>query len=383
MRRRRKMKEKEVEEIEDSLDEWLDEDIEQPTEKQMRLIQLLMSNREGAEDVRKRYTVLTKKTAGKLISELVTLPKKNEKIKEEKKEKEVVLDDFALDKKISESLIKEILEMAKTGKVDILGYLRKKHGKESIEELSEDEGKMLKKELEDYLAKKNAKGEKRIGDYVIRSIENGFFEVKKIDGTTYTVHPIEGLCDCPDMRFRTKDSCKHIRMVQEAFPDIKKELEEREVARSRVIERVPIEASFEPIDRWDKDMIIKHLTDETIQKYYVYEFEQDGKIIIGLTSDCVVDLAHWIGGIETVDEHILDAGDKYMAKVTVKDTTRDFSVSGFAEESKWFGKGRVNKFAARIAFRKAQRNALRRLIPKFIEEAIIQRYKEIKERKEK
>jgi len=301
---------------------------------------------------------------------------------EEENNKDLDLESFL------RSDVDEIRELMKAHNISeeiTLRYIRRVFHKESLEELNEEEIKKLRSAMERYIEKKR-KGEKkeekgiRVNGYRIVREENGIFHVVKDDGTTYTVNPFEGLCDCPDMRFRTRNECKHIRMIIEHVPEVKKKIEEKEKERGVVMEKMEtaLATSFEPIDRWNKEEVLSKLTDTVIQKYYVYEFEQDGRSVIGLTADCVVDIAHWIGGIETVDEHVMDAGDKYMAKVTVKDKARDFVVSGFAEELKWYGKGRPNKFAARIAYRKAQRNALLRLIPKPLIDVIIQRYKELK-----
>ena len=282
---------------------------------------------------------------------------------------------------ISISQTRDIENLRIKARVKIDKFLNRKFGKNNLNELSMSEADYLEKELERYVRDKEYKNEEgiQINGYKIRQIENGFFEVSK-NGAIYNVNPVEGLCDCPDMKYRTKTQCKHIEMIINNFPEVKKQIEERE-KRSEEIEALKVKESqtgdFVPIDRWDEREIVQKLTDEKIKKYYVYEFEQRGKMIIGLTADCITDIAHWMGGIETIDEHIMEVGDKFMAKVTVKDMTRDFSVSGFAEEPKCFSKGYENKFAGRVAYRKAQRNALRRLIPKFIEERIIERYKEI------
>jgi len=300
----------------------------------------------------------------------------SEEIFEEAEEELAITDK---QKEITDKQKEKIESLKQTLNVKVEGYIMKTFKKSDLRQLTFDEAEKLLAALSDYAKKK---GYREVKNYIIKKDPEiqDLFEVKKENGTTYLVNPVEGLCDCPDMRFRAKTKCKHIDMVLDIFPEIKKELEEKEKAREAVTEKIM--QDFVPIDRWSKEEILKQLTDEIIQKYYVYDFEQEGRRVVGLTADCVIDIAHWIGGIETVDEHVFEMGDKVVAKVTVRDVTRDFTVSGFAEESKWFdaGKKKPKRFAERIAFRKAQRNALKRLIPKFVEETILQKYEEIKEK---
>lgn len=286
---------------------------------------------------------------------------------------------FEEEKRITKELIDEIEGLRREMGVNVRTYIKEHYNKEALDELTMEEGEELMKALKAYGEKKGIKRIYKEGkQYRITALEDGFFEVKKDDGTVYTTNPHEGLCDCPDMRFRSKERCKHIDLILEAFPEVKEEIEEREKLRSEVTEKKPALIEFTPIDRWDSREVMARLTDEVIRKYYVYEFEREGKTLTGVTADCATDLAHWIGGIEEVDSHVMETKDKYMAKVTVRDNTRDFTVSGVAEAEKWFSGGRPNRHAAKIAYRKAQRNALRRLIPKQIEEIIIQRYKDLK-----
>ena len=157
---------------------------------------------------------------------------------------------------ISISQTRDIENLRIKARVKIDKFLNRKFGKNNLNELSMSEADYLEKELERYVRDKEYKNEEGIpiNGYKIRQIENGFFEVSK-NGAIYNVNPVEGLCDCPDMKYRTKTQCKHIEMIINNFPEVKKQIEERD-KRSEEIEALKVGESkageFIPIDRWDE-----------------------------------------------------------------------------------------------------------------------------------
>ena len=125
-------------------------------------------------------------------------------------------------------------------------------------------------------------------------------------------------------------------------------------------ELVPV-AEYEVLDQVDDQAIVEMMTGQAIRDY-VYSFNQGGKVVEGLTLAGINEAANRRGGIQ-VDEIQYDEREQswlVIAKAT--DTLTGSSRYGAYEQAKRTG-SRADPFAFTKAVHKAQRNAIKQLLP--------------------
>lgn len=206
---------------------------------------------------------------------------------------------------------------------------------------------------------------KVVEDYVITKLDETRFRVYNIlEDKSYVVEPYEMVCSCPDWKFRGVErgfKCKHVSLVQEQFGIKPKEIVPAEPAEeiSIIVDQGRLLIEMEP-----------YLRDEIVERY-VYAFESRGKEITGLTAAGARDLAHMIAEryslpIELGDLYVVDAGDKWVAKVKV--TIGNFTAYGTGDCDK------SKPFAYRIAASCSLRNAYRAVVPEMLQRAAIDKF---------
>ena len=133
------------------------------------------------------------------------------------------------------------------------------------------------------------------------------------------------------------------------------------MAEEKKEEMVPVTAEYEVVDQVDDQAIIELMTGQTIQDY-VYSFKQGGRTIEGLTLAGINEAANRRGGIQVEEIKYEEQENSWIATAKAIDTITGSSRYGAYEQPKMNG-SRPDPFAFTKAIHKAQRNAIKQLIP--------------------
>ena len=133
------------------------------------------------------------------------------------------------------------------------------------------------------------------------------------------------------------------------------------MAEEKKDEMVPVTAEYEVVDQVDDQAIIELMTGQTIQDY-VYSFKQGGRTVEGLTLAGINEAANRRGGIQVEEINYEEQENSWIATAKAVDTITGSSRYGAYEQAKMNG-GRPDPFAFTKAIHKAQRNAIKQLIP--------------------
>ena len=126
-------------------------------------------------------------------------------------------------------------------------------------------------------------------------------------------------------------------------------------------EHLPVAAEVEVIDSVDDQAIVEMMTGQTIQDY-VYSFKQGGRVVEGLTLAGINEAANRRGGIQVNNIEYKETDKSWMATAQAVDTIIGNSRYGAYEQPKMIG-GRPDPYAFTKAIHKAQRNAIKQLLP--------------------
>ena len=133
------------------------------------------------------------------------------------------------------------------------------------------------------------------------------------------------------------------------------------MAEEKNNEMVPVAAEYEVVDQVDDQAIIELMTGQTIQDY-VYSFKQGGRTVEGLTLAGINEAANRRGGIQIEEVNYEEREHSWIATAKAVDTITGSSRFGAYEQPKMAG-NRPDPFAFTKAIHKAQRNAIKQLIP--------------------
>ena len=125
-------------------------------------------------------------------------------------------------------------------------------------------------------------------------------------------------------------------------------------------ELVPV-ADYEVLDQVDDQAIVEMMTGQSIQDY-VYSFKQGGKTVEGLTLAGINEAANRRGGIQVDDVQYEEREHSWLATAKATDTVTGSSRYGAYEQPKRMG-SRDDPHAFTKAIHKAQRNAVKQLLP--------------------
>ena len=125
-------------------------------------------------------------------------------------------------------------------------------------------------------------------------------------------------------------------------------------------ELVPV-ADFEVLDQVDDQAIVEMMTGQAIQDY-VYSFKQGGKTVEGLTLAGINEAANRRGGIQVDDVQYEERDQSWLVIAKATDTVTGSSRYGAYEQAKRMG-NREDPHAFTKAIHKAQRNAVKQLLP--------------------
>ncbi len=126
-------------------------------------------------------------------------------------------------------------------------------------------------------------------------------------------------------------------------------------------EIVPVAAEYEVVDQVDDQAIVELMTGQTIQDY-VYSFKVGGRLIEGLTLAGINEAANRRGGIQVEEMEYEERENSWIATVKAVDTITGNSRWGAYEQPKMNG-NRPDPYAFTKAIHKAQRNAIKQLLP--------------------
>ena len=154
---------------------------------------------------------------------------------------------------------------------------------------------------------------------------------------------------------------------------------EGEVTRTADVVRLPVEVedSATEIARLDDRSIIAAMQGAAIEDY-VYSFRQGGKVVEGLTLEGINECANQRGGIDVDLISVEDEEDCFKAMVKATDTLTGSARIGAYLQPKVTksakGGTRVNEFAYTMAVHKAQRNAVKQLLPVAVMKRVMAHY---------
>ena len=137
--------------------------------------------------------------------------------------------------------------------------------------------------------------------------------------------------------------------------------------------------SPDQINQRDDQEIVQMMTGQAIDAY-VYSFRQGGKTVEGLTLAGVNEAANRRGGIQVEEAEYEDRENSWIAVVKATDTLTGNSRYGACEQPKKQG-GRDDPYAFTKAVHKAQRNAVKQLLPTPVIQEVIDFYRQAKGRR--
>jgi len=205
---------------------------------------------------------------------------------------------------------------------------------------------------------------------------------------TYTVDPINKTCTCKDFNHRAKrGTCKHIEYIinhEKIRPFLPEQIQQNtpvEISSSHNGTNggsTMFDSPFSIMERKDENQILEELKGNVIQEF-VYSFKQGPRDITGLSYAGVKQIALEMGNIHCCEPVISEMNGSWVCKVKVVDTYRNMEMWGVSCQPKlmktqWGPK--EDDFGLQKAVSKAERNALRKLMP---EKLIVEMIKEWKQ----
>ena len=135
--------------------------------------------------------------------------------------------------------------------------------------------------------------------------------------------------------------------------------------------------AYELLDRRDEEQILAEIKGNIITEMF-YSFPLDGRTVTGVSWVGTKEIARQYGGIDVEFIRVEETEDCFAAVVKARDTRRGTSLLGTASQAKVVqtrSGERVDRFAYTKAVSKAQRNAIRAIIP---ERFLIEMYEHFK-----
>lgn len=160
-----------------------------------------------------------------------------------------------------------------------------------------------------------------------------------------------------------------------------KERYAREKEHTEKKDIAPVNSEQEPyilMDKRDDEQIISEIQGRVLDEY-VYSFPGHHGEVVGLSWAGVKEVARRMGNISIEEIKITETEDTYRVLAKAKDTVRGITMYGVSEVSKTMTlrDGRVvpDTFALQKAVSKAQRNAIRALIPETVIKTMIDEFR--------
>jgi len=207
-------------------------------------------------------------------------------------------------------------------------------------------------------------------------------------GGKYTVDLINQTCTCPDFKHRTNGgTCKHIDYLlnhERIKPYLPTQITEKPSVLSSSHNgnngnggTMNFDSPFSIMERKDEDQILSEMKGNVIQEF-VYSFKQGQREITGLSYAGVKQIALEMGNIHCSEPVISELNGSFVCKVKAVDVAKNLEMWGVSSQPKQMKTRWGNQsddFAVQKAVSKAERNALRKLMP---ERLIVEMIKEWK-----
>lgn len=136
---------------------------------------------------------------------------------------------------------------------------------------------------------------------------------------------------------------------------------------------VPVVETEAEIVQLDEQQIVATLVGQAMPDY-IYKFKQGGKEVVGLTIEGINEAANQRGGITVHLEQVTEKDSSWLAVVKAIDTIRGNERYGAFEQSKTHPTGGDDPYAFTKAIHKAQRNAVKQLIPQAVIIQVVNHY---------
>ncbi len=133
------------------------------------------------------------------------------------------------------------------------------------------------------------------------------------------------------------------------------------MAEEKKNEVVAVTTEYEAVEKVDDRAIIEFMTGQMIQDY-AYSFKQGGRTVEGLTLAGINEAANRRGGIKVEEVKYEEREHSWLVIAKATDTFTGSSRYGAYEQPKMMG-SRKDPYAFTKAIHKAQRNAIKQLIP--------------------
>lgn len=211
---------------------------------------------------------------------------------------------------------------------------------------------------------------------VLNSESKDCFDVVNLkSGGKYVTNPFKKICNCPDFQFRGDGgTCKHVEYLREnknIKPLVKKYESEHKKEKPKPIAptvEVMEQSPFQIMERRDENQILSEMTGNVLEEFF-YSFKQGDKQITGLSYAGVKQIALLMGNIHCDEPILQENGDSWICKVKATDVQRNqirwaVSLQNKLMDTK-YGK-KPDSFCIQKAASKAERNALRKLMPEKI-----------------
>ena len=139
------------------------------------------------------------------------------------------------------------------------------------------------------------------------------------------------------------------------------------------------EEQYAIMEQRDEQQILSELAGHYLEEF-VYSFEVGGRRVTGLSWAGIKEASYRLGGIEVESCDVEDKGDFWMVKCKAKDKVRDSSRFGVSTQRKKMktkdGQEVDDDYSLQKCTSKAQRNAIRSLIPELFIKNFVDRYLE-------
>jgi len=139
---------------------------------------------------------------------------------------------------------------------------------------------------------------------------------------------------------------------------------------------------FEEFERRDEEQILAEIQGRVIEEM-VYSFRSGGRTVTGLSWVGVKEIARRYGQVDVDLVEIRDTPEAWVAVVKARDRERGTGILGVSTQAKVMDTRegpRPDPFALQKAMSKAQRNAIRALIPETFIKTVVQEWLEMQGR---
>lgn len=133
--------------------------------------------------------------------------------------------------------------------------------------------------------------------------------------------------------------------------------------------------AFALMEKRDEQQIMKQLQGELVDEFF-YSFHQGAREVVGLSWVGVKECARRMGHIKIDLVSITEKEDEYQIVVKATDTLNSLEALGVSTQAKYLKPLTKDPFSLQKAMSKAQRNAIRGLIPEKFLATMLKKFRE-------